>query len=755
MILRGKPAWLLGILLAVPAHASHHHALLIGINKYSRPESEVNSKAWRHQIPDLQGSENDVDHTAAMLETVYGWDAADITQLKTTRATRANIFGELDRIADMSAPGDTVFFFYSGHGSTVKNSKTHKITVPSEDGRSEIGVSNTIVPSDSLDGAPDITDKELAAEFNKLLDRKVVLTALFDSCFSGEIARGTMAGFRTKYAPSAVVEVPNVDVAEADPVQVPSQRGALILSAARYYEPAAEWPRLGQPGEPRGAFAYALTETVQEKHGAASVRDLFAESRGRLKAMLYPQEPVYEGADERLNEGLLGEPVASDSSLRIPVVVHPPDESGLALLQGGAANGLRPGAVLAADLGDHKARASVVSADLASCKAKYLDGEPSVFCKAPTFRVESFPAGSPGKLTVCIPHSKLSLDEIVKLDGEIQKTAPGMVVDPGKESADAWATPGSLGAINLKPAGHPFVALPLAANLAKDLQFGTDGSELIGEANDVDQGADYVLSGSVQAGKLRYAWIAPSMFPVTKRKDLPEQRSLGSGLSSMPLETTWHDADDPQLGQELEMDARKLCSLRAWALLSSQDDGRFPCHLELIDTSNGAVVESGSTVEGYPPQSERQAQDADRRYQLRIALNPGASGAIESRYVYVMDVDPQWSGTLIYPPQGDAPPWQPKVGENPLILGAPFRFITPLGIEHFVLVTSATPITSDPTELFNFKGFEQRSATPDSNPLARLLRQASSGRRSGENEPVPTTWSVQSLLVRSAPVSGK
>ena len=48
----------------------------------------------------------------------------------------------------------------------------------------------TIVPADAASGAFDIRDKEIARLCNQVVDKGILLTAIFDSCHSGSIARG-------------------------------------------------------------------------------------------------------------------------------------------------------------------------------------------------------------------------------------------------------------------------------------------------------------------------------------------------------------------------------------------------------------------------------------------------------------------------------------------------------------------------------------------------------------------------------------
>ncbi len=174
-------------------------ALLIGINTYqpqghggSSPTGAVASDrpnpqpaaqpkgrpAARDKFTNLDGPRNDVREMRVLLEQKYGF--TEITALVDQDATRDAILQNIESLIDRSARGDVLFIYYSGHGSRVRNSKNGEAK----------GYDESIVPADSNAGAPDIRDKELARHFLNALDKGVVLTAIFDSCHSGSIARG-------------------------------------------------------------------------------------------------------------------------------------------------------------------------------------------------------------------------------------------------------------------------------------------------------------------------------------------------------------------------------------------------------------------------------------------------------------------------------------------------------------------------------------------------------------------------------------
>ncbi|HEX6161332.1 MAG TPA: caspase family protein, partial [Thermoanaerobaculia bacterium] len=157
-------------------------AVLVCIDDYSasglgRPRAGVPSRGWQS----LKGAVNDVEAMREMIRERHGFADADILVLKNQQATRNAILQALEQHLERPAQkGDVVFFYYSGHGSQVPNSRS------TEKDR----LDESLVPADSRIGAEDIRDKELRQRFNRILDRGARLTVILDSCHSGSGTRG-------------------------------------------------------------------------------------------------------------------------------------------------------------------------------------------------------------------------------------------------------------------------------------------------------------------------------------------------------------------------------------------------------------------------------------------------------------------------------------------------------------------------------------------------------------------------------------
>ncbi|KAJ7095616.1 caspase domain-containing protein [Mycena epipterygia] len=151
-----------------------YFALIIGIDKYASPS-----------IPDLYGCVNDAKAFQKFVEEKLGPDT-QIEVLHNADATRANILDKfqsfLIRNTLIRKEGDVIIFFYAGHGGdpAADTPKGKVETICPHDERLEID-------GQYIHGIPDFTLYHL---FNELAAAKGNnITAIFDSCHSGGIAR--------------------------------------------------------------------------------------------------------------------------------------------------------------------------------------------------------------------------------------------------------------------------------------------------------------------------------------------------------------------------------------------------------------------------------------------------------------------------------------------------------------------------------------------------------------------------------------
>jgi len=188
-------------------------ALLIGINLYqpqgTKAEHTAGCQGGRcdlHEIKNLEGPLNDVAAIRDLLSSPkFAFDPKNIAvitnpalpptqlpynNLAASQTTRDGLLSVMQRyLVDLPNRGDTVVFFYAGHGSLRVNSKGTKLAIQLGDGTMS-HADSTLVASDAWTGNYDIRDREMTRIFHAALDKGVKLTVLLDSCHSGSFTRG-------------------------------------------------------------------------------------------------------------------------------------------------------------------------------------------------------------------------------------------------------------------------------------------------------------------------------------------------------------------------------------------------------------------------------------------------------------------------------------------------------------------------------------------------------------------------------------
>jgi metacaspase-1 len=139
--------------------------VLVGIDEYERPD-----------IPSLRGCVNDVALVRLLLKQYLGVANEDIRVVVNQRATKENILRRLSATVDSAAPGDIVVFYFSGHGSQIRDRDGDELA----DALDEL-----ICPYDmDWDRGTYLLDDDLSAIFDSL-PPDILLEAFFDCCFWG------------------------------------------------------------------------------------------------------------------------------------------------------------------------------------------------------------------------------------------------------------------------------------------------------------------------------------------------------------------------------------------------------------------------------------------------------------------------------------------------------------------------------------------------------------------------------------------
>ena len=153
-------------------------ALLVGINHYSKNEHFGN----------LRGPLRDVEDLGKLLARKYGFQIHELPERQATHEGILKAFRKY--LIDDAKKDDVCLFFFSGHGTQIKNSKSSEGD-KFDEALVPIDVKRPVTEKKEV---KEIRDKKLADLYNKALDKGVKLVVIIDSCHSGSSARGISAG---------------------------------------------------------------------------------------------------------------------------------------------------------------------------------------------------------------------------------------------------------------------------------------------------------------------------------------------------------------------------------------------------------------------------------------------------------------------------------------------------------------------------------------------------------------------------------
>jgi hypothetical protein len=686
----------------------------------------------------------------------YDFDPADVLVLRDQEATRSAILQSIrQHLVEPSRPGDVAVFFFSGHGSQVRNSKSSE----------EDHLDESLVPADSRVGAADLRDKELRRELNKVLDRGARLTVILDSCHSASGVRG----LPTWEAPR-VIEVEPRDAADgSDPGPPLEDRDAVILTAAE--ESQSAWETHDAAGLERGVLTWALLRAVRMASGDEPAADSFARIKALVRADGARQTPALAGSTVR-SRPLFGEPGAARGGRHI-VAVEGVDAQGRVVLSGGWLHGLAVGSLLGLVDTPEDGRPEtlrVVELLGLSRSAAEVESPPR---RPAAQRVEigqlfeatqwAAPPGPP--LPVWLPSggreqlawarsfatvaAKAGID-LVSDPSEAQgpfgvlgyREGSWYLKDPKGSMMDLGGRPSPEAVVTrlerdrtLQPI---FLHVPLPAPWVAALEIGEGTSR-----DKVERVADpsralYSLVGRWVQGRLEMAWVRQGV----------DARDVEGG--SLPLRSRWQVVDLEDAGsretaaRELAIDASRLARLYSWLHLESPMGG-WSYQLALrSNNGSGPVIREGIIDEGQALGLVLRARDHRPPTQ------------VPRRYVYAFAVDSAGQCILLFPrPQfGDVGNRFPVVDHGPQPLEIPlgpsdlFEVGPPFGLETYYLLATSE-LLQEPwiLECPSVREVEERGEPQSA--LEGLLLDTGSDLRSPRVRLTDTPWSVERIFIRS------
>jgi len=250
------------VLSVLPAQAAVH-ALLVGVSDYQYLDA------------DLRGPVNDVGLMARTLLT-RGAHSVQVLADPSARLpegvappqlpTRAAILAGLADLAGRAGPGDTVIFYFSGHGAQA----------PDMNGDEAGGYDEILLPSDAKSwngtiGAVEnaIVDDEFQPLFQAILNTGATLIAIVDACHSatGFRALGSSAGVERFLSPASLgVPLIEAPLAPAGPPPAPLQGQFAFLYSSQSDQRSFEYP-LGDKADLSnwyGDFTRSLASVLSE-----------------------------------------------------------------------------------------------------------------------------------------------------------------------------------------------------------------------------------------------------------------------------------------------------------------------------------------------------------------------------------------------------------------------------------------------------------------------------------------------------------
>lgn len=253
-------------------------ALLLGIN-------------YKNQDGELRGCINDVTSINNILVNHCEYAPQNIrilTEESSVQPTRKNMEAHIQWLVSNTLPGDTLFFYYSGHGSSIKDASSDE-----SDEKDEV-----LIPLD-YKTAGVITDDWLFSNMVSKVPSNVSLWAFTDCCHSG-----TMMDLKYNYKAMCTLKegvitkgMPFIPAAWTDKFSFSLERSKDVLGNVYLFSGCQDQETSADALLARkyqGAFSYCLVEYFKNnlirmsdgssrfKYGTTKLRNLLKEINCRL-----------------------------------------------------------------------------------------------------------------------------------------------------------------------------------------------------------------------------------------------------------------------------------------------------------------------------------------------------------------------------------------------------------------------------------------------------------------------------------------
>lgn len=298
--MRVSPALFLSAcaVLAASAADAELRAVLVGVGDYLTLDA------------DLKGPSNDVRLMAETL-VARGVDPGSMTILtadptglpkgvETGKPHRDDILSALDAAAEASAKGDTVIFYFSGHGAQA----------PDMSGDEGGGYDEILLPADAAGwkgaiGAVEnaILDDELQAWAQTALSRGVKVVGLIDACHSATGFRAIGGKGVARVVGEDLLGIP-VDVVSVAGNPLPALSGDFVfLYSSQSDQRSFEYP-LADGTTWHGEFSLRLAQTLHDTPDASWAQVLAATTEAMVQG---PARQMPEGEGTMLETQVFGQ----------------------------------------------------------------------------------------------------------------------------------------------------------------------------------------------------------------------------------------------------------------------------------------------------------------------------------------------------------------------------------------------------------------------------------------------------------------
>jgi hypothetical protein len=315
--------------------AAERYALLIGIGEYSMTTA----------VRPLQGPRHDLEAMLAVC-TSLGYRAGNVTVLQDRQATRAAIVAAFEQLAARVRPGDDVLIYYSGHGTSPQD-PAWRVPLPVD------ADTGALIPADYQQGRTPqenaarlvVGRRDLRPSLEKM-DAVATVFALFDTCFSQNLARDVVTKHRGSPRSPSLADDYASDIAAAQ-TQAPSPpypyKNVAWISAALAGQQALDLdaetlkdnPKATFDGQPHGQFTNAVVEGLMgaadlNGDGIVTHKELFEYLSGRATREQWSHQPALSADDSRpevLNLPFSGNVASAPSAPRVAVKPAPASAS--------------------------------------------------------------------------------------------------------------------------------------------------------------------------------------------------------------------------------------------------------------------------------------------------------------------------------------------------------------------------------------------------------------------------------------------